>query len=165
MLPERALDRDVYSVFAWKDNLDSFYHWWQKAYFRFLFLPILRFSFRYFKIPSIKQVTVKVTEDSHGTKHTETTFAWFENQGIFEDESQAVTACIGPRYGYKRLPLNRSLPPDTLQYSGDVFPLAKKPNRAAKPVMELVATPRRKLERSAAELKNELTKLNKALGA
>lgn len=127
------VEREVWPVRARKYGIDDRSPWYRKWYFRFVYLPFLRFSFKYMKIPATKEVTVE------GKK---VTFSWWEDQGIFETREQAEAACLGPMWSYKKLPLNRLLAKESAKYDGgDVYPRADKPERFVRPSFE-VMTPR-----------------------
>lgn len=127
---EQRVEREVWPVKARKYGVDAGSPWWQRWYFRFVYLPFLRFSFKRFKIPAAKEVTIE------GKR---VTFSWFEDQGIFETKEQAEAACLGPMWSYKKLPLNRLLAKESSKYDGgDVYPRADKPERFVKPYFEVM---------------------------
>lgn len=128
-----SVEREVWPVRARKYGVDDRSPWWQRYYFRFVYLPFLRFSFQRFRIPAAKEVTV----DGKSI-----TFSWWEDQGIFETREQAEAACLGPMWSYKKLPLNRLLAKESGKYAnGDVYPRADKPERFVRPSFEIM-TPR-----------------------
>lgn len=127
------IEREVWPVRARKYGIDDRSPWYRKWYFKLIYLPFLRFSFKYMKIPATKEVTVE------GKK---VTFSWWEDQGIFETREQAEAACLGPMWSYKKLPLNRLLAKESAKYDGgDVYPRADKPERFVRPSFEIM-TPR-----------------------
>ena len=127
------VEREVWPVKARKYGVDERSPWWQRYYFKLIYLPFLRFSFKYVKIPAMKEVTID------GKK---VTFSWWEDQGVFESKEQAEAACLGPRWSYKKLPFNRLLAKESAKYDGgDIYPRADKPDRFVRPSFE-VMTPR-----------------------
>lgn len=154
MRPERtvqpALDR-IWMVAQWKWELDASTPWYSKAFFKYIFRRFIHFSWNVMKIPAPKGAVIE------GSKQT---FIWFENGGFFSSEDQADLACISEFDGYKDVPLNRSFPPESAQYSSLVFPRQKNPRQhRRKPTFSIVSTPRSEL----AQLENEITKLREEI--
>ena len=144
------VEREVWPVKARKYGLDDRSPWWQRWYFKFIYLPLLRFSFKRMGVPAMKEVIID------GKKIT---FSWWEDQGIFESEEQAQAACLGPMWSYKKLPLNRLLAKESSKYDGgDVYPRADKPERYIQPSFE-VMSPRG----LGPQIKRELKKLSRIL--
>lgn len=155
-LPE---PKDVYKVSVWKWKPDASAPWWQRWYFRFVYLPFQNFSFGVMGIPSAKEVTVESDERGNVRR----TFSWYEDIAIFEDEERADRACLDEPYGYKRQPFNRMAPRDSAQYSGTVFPRKKDPRKWASPTLSLVIRDRKQDEQRDKQLAECLREINQVL--
>lgn len=159
MTPPRPLEIDlpepVFAVSQRKYNIDTGSHWWQRLFFRCIYLPFNRFAFNWMHIPAMGEVSV--TEKK-------TVFSWYEAQGIFTSKEQAKAACHGEFFDIRQFPLNGVLPDESV-HGGHDYPKAGSPDRYAKPSFELVATPRKQIEREGAKLKAQLAKLHQVLDA
>lgn len=155
-LPER-MDR-VWMVAHWKYELDPLTPWYCKAFFKYVYRPLIHFAFTRFGIPTVKGATVE------GGK---TTYCWFENGGFFSSEDQAELACTSPWHGYKDVPLDRAFPPESAQYSSLVFPRQKNPRQhRRRPNFSIVATPREEItnfEKQIMELEKQIKELRRAI--
>lgn len=152
-LPE--VDQDVFLVAQWKFQLDARCNHWQRWWFKFVFLPLVRFSFNYVKIPPVTEVSIE------GDK---TVCSWYEIEGLFLDEHQADLACLGRYWSYKRFPFGRLLPSESAQYGATVFPRAGNPRQREQPQrLALVIKDRKKDERERDELARYIAQLNQAL--
>lgn len=138
----------VYHVSQRKYNIDSRSPWWQRWFFRLIYLPFVRFSFKYVHIPAMDEVEI------NGKKIT---FCWYEDEGVFRDKDCAVNACLGEFWRVKPLPVDRVFPVETAQYNGHWYPRAGKPDRYVRPTFELVTTPRKQQE----QILNEIARLRK----
>lgn len=156
MLPERVPQPDrVWMVAHWKWELDANTPWYRKLFFKYIFRRFLHFSWNTMKIPTPKGVQID------GNKQT---FIWFENGGFFSSEDQADLACTSNWHGYKDVPLDRSFPPESAQYSSLVFPRQKNPRQHRKqPTFSLVVKDRKKEERDQEVLGKYIKRLNQAL--
>lgn len=160
MQPEPAPQpRDVWKVSQWKWNIDTYEPWWRKAFFRYIFLKFLDFSFGTLKVPIPKEVVVE-SDDKGNVRRT---FRWFEDEGIFGSEEQADIACLAEHWGYKKIPFGRLMPSESSQYSGTIFPRKKNPRKWAKPVLSLVTKDRIADEQRDKEWVECLAKLNQVL--
>lgn len=161
MRAEHHIDtpRDVYKVAQWKYEIDPSEAWWRRAYFRYIYLPFLNFSFGRMGVPAVKEVAVE-SDDSGNVRRV---FSWYEDEGIFESEDAARAGCLGERWGYTKLPLGRLMPSESAQYSGTIFPRKKNPTKWAKPVLSLVINDRKQIERERQCLQECLTELNRVL--
>jgi hypothetical protein len=149
--PLPQVDDTIYTVTQWKDELDSTYKWWQKAFYRFLYLPFNEFALRVVKIPRATEVVVKSNEYS---------FRWWEVEGHFSSVHEADIACLTERYCYKDYPFGRQLPGISGQIGhGPVFPRAKDPRKRIQPIMDTTFLPRREVS----WLRNEIARLNQVL--
>lgn len=146
---QHAEPKLVWPVRARKYGLDDRSPWWQRWYFKWIYLPFLRFSFKRMKIPAVKELTID------GKRMT---FCWWEDQGVFETREQAEAACLGPMWSYKKLPLNRLLAKESSNYDGEVYPRADKPLRYVEPSFE-VMSPRG----LGPQIRKELKKLSRIL--
>lgn len=168
MQTEPYLEPDVYPVSAWKRGIDQGSPWWKQWYFDWVYMPFVRFSFKYFHVPAPKQAEVEARvetlPDGVITTITTTTFSWFEDQGIFDSPERAEAACLEPSWGYKPMPLNRLLPRESVKYGGKIYPRADKPLRHAYPNYELVPIPRRLLTKISTEIREEVQRTNRVLG-
>lgn len=156
---EVSSPREVFKVAQWKTDIDPTEPWWRRAYHRWIYLPFQNFSFGVMGVPTVKEVTVE--SDANGS--IKRVFSWFEDEGIFEHEDEADHACLGERWGYKKMPYGRLVPPESAQYSGTVFPRKKNPRRWAKPTLSLIIKDRKEDERASAELAECLAELNHVL--
>lgn len=158
MTPSRPLEIElpmpVFTVGQRKYNIDARCPWWERAFFRCVYLPFNRFAFHWFHIPAMDEVTV--TEKK-------TTFCWYEDKGAFSTRERADAASKNEFDRIKPLYMDVEEPDESVM-NGYIQPRAKKPYRYAKPSFELVATPRKQLERGTAKLKHEVAKLNRVLG-
>ena len=160
MLPEPIPEtRDVWKVSQWKWNLDASAPWWQRWFFKYVYLNFLLFSYSVFKVPAVKEVIVE--SDANG--NIRRTFRWSEDEGIFEHELQADAGCLGEHWGYCRLPFGRLMPPDSAQYSGTIFPRKKNPKKWANPKLSLVIKDRVADERRDKQWAEFLAKMNQVL--
>ena len=150
---------DLYLVIQWKDRPDKKAPWWQHWYYDHIYVPFLRFSFKYFKVPRAKQTSI--TSDDQG--RVTTVFSWFENGGVYDTPEQADVACVDEFDGYKNVPRNRCTPRDSAEYGVVIFPRSKKPKRWARPTMSLVVKDRAKEQEDQQTLKECLHRLNRAL--
>lgn len=147
---EQRIEREVWPVRARKYGVDDRSPWWQRWYFKWTYIPFLRFSFKVMKIPAMKEITIDGKT---------ITFSWWEDQGVFETREQAEAACLGPMWSYKKLPLNRLLAKESSHYNGgDIYPRADKPLRYVEPSFE-VMSPRG----LGPQIRKELKKLHRIL--
>lgn len=150
--------RDVWKVCQWKHDVDVSEPWWRRAYFRFIFIPFLNFSFK-LGIPAVKEVVTESDEQGHIRQR----FQWYEDQGIFESAEAAEAGCLGERWGYCKLPFGRLMPPDSAQYSGTIFPRKKNSKKWARPQLSLIIKDRHQDEQEHNELAACLRELNHVL--
>lgn len=105
----------------------------QCVWFRYFLLPLLRFSIKVFKIPAIGAV------DADGR------FSWSEPVAIATDAQTAKSLCQGEFSRIYWLPVNSSLPEQSVEYKEEVYPNSARPRRfkglfpAAVPASELHA--------------------------
>lgn len=155
MIADRVAEPEiVYHVGHRKYNIDKRCPWWQRAFFRWLYLPFVRFSYRYVHIPAMDEVEI------NGKKLT---FCWYEDGGVFDDEDQAKLACRNQFSRVKPIIKNRVYPWETAQANGHFYPLADKPDRYLKPTFELVVQNRKEVEKKDQKLAAALAKLNQVL--
>lgn len=129
-----------------KYGLDETSPWWRKAFFRAVYLPFVRFSFKWIGIPAID------TKDASGE------FCWHEIEGLFTDEEAAKLVCKGEFWKVTPLPLDAELPGESFQYGGRLYPQASQPRRYARQTFNLtalsdVATLRREIRETAKVLR------------
>lgn len=148
-----------YLVIQWKDRPDSREPWWVHWFYRYVYVPFLRFSFKRFRVPRAKQASVTADEKGRVT----TVFSWFENGGVFDDPERADLACVDEFDGYKPIYKNRCAPRDSAEIGAVVFPRSKKPKRWFKPTMALVVKDRKKDEQEQVTLAATLSQLNQVL--
>ena len=153
--PLPDIGQDVFLVAQWKYELDSRCKWWQCWWFKYVFLPLVRFSFRYVKIPPVTEATAE------GDK---VTCSWYEIEGVFADRDAADLACLGRYWSYKPLPFGRLLPPESAQYGTTVFPRAKNPRNRQQPQrLALVLKDRTREERDQRTLSQYIQQLSRVL--
>jgi hypothetical protein len=157
MMPERVADTQdrVWMVAHWKWDLDPSTPWYRRFFFKYVFRPFIHFSWNVMKIPCPKGIEID------GKKQT---VLWFENGGFFSSEDQADLACISNWHGYKDVPLDRSFPLESAQYSSLVFPRQKDSRQHRKsPTFNLVIKDRVEDERRNKTLADTLAYLNQVL--
>lgn len=155
MMPEASREPEIiYHVSQRKYNIDKRCPWWQKWFFRYVYLPFNRFAFRYMQIPAMDEVEI------HGKKMT---FCWYEDEGVFDDEHAAENACLGEFWRVKPLFKNRVYPTETAQHIGHRYPRAKKPDRYLKPTFALITKDRKQDQREQKTLSESLAQLNQVL--
>lgn len=147
-----------WKVSVWKDDIDPSAPWWQRFYFKQIYLRFLDLSFK-LGIPKTKEVIVE--SDEHG--NVKRTFQWFEDIASFDTEEQADAACLTERYGYMEIPHGRSAPFESAQLKGTVFPRKKNPRKWSKPVLSLIVKDRKQEEKEQDLIKKYLDRLHQAL--
>lgn len=144
----------MYHVSQRKYRIDKHCPWWQRAFFRWIYLPFNRFAFKYAHIPALDEVEID------GRKLT---FCWYEDEGIFDDNDRAEAACLGEFWRVKPMVKNRVYPPETAQRNGHRYPRAGKPDRYGKPQFALIIKDRKEDERKEKTLAEALGYLNQVL--
>ena len=139
---------ELFYVGVRKYGLDANTPWWERVFFRVVYLPFVRLSFRWLHIPA------------QGTLHEDGSFSWVEHIGIAADMKTAQEMCKGEFYVVHALPLNSGLPEDSLQYKGHVYPKSVVPDRYRRRTFPLTAQPLAHL----AVLQQSVTKLRKVVG-
>ena len=151
MRPEHAVSvEQIWKVSLWKYEPDAAARWWQRKFYHWIFVPFLRASFNYVKVPPPKGAVIE------GKK---TTLFWFEDIGNYDSEDQADIACIGENHCYKPQPFNKTMPDPSAQYSDFTFPRRKNPRPRPEPVLDLLITPRQR----HSVLQREVKRLNQVL--
>jgi hypothetical protein len=160
MRAEQQLPRPktIWKVSVWKDEIDPSSPWWQRAYFKYVYLLFQDFSF-WLGIPKTKEVVVESDKDGNVKR----TYLWFEDIGSFDTEEQADAACLTERYGYKEQPHGLSAPFDSAQFKGTFFPRKKRPRKWAKPTLSLIIKDRRQDEQEREQLTECLKQVNQVL--
>lgn len=157
MLPERVshqIDR-VWMVAHWKWELDESTPWYRRFFFKYVFRRFVHFSWNVMKVPCPKGVEID------GRKQR---IFWFENGGFFSSEDQADLACTNEWQGYKDVPLDRSFPLESAQYSSLVFPRQKNPRQHRRaPTFSLILKDRRQEEQQQQTLADYIKKLHRVL--
>lgn len=121
--PAAQLEPDVIKlqlVTVRKYDVDASSPWWRRWYFRGVYLPFVRWSFNKIGIPA------------QGSIDADGRFSWCEYICIATDEETAKQACRGEFYEHHSLPVNSALPPESIQYSEQVYPEGKDPHRYSK---------------------------------
>lgn len=139
---------ELFIVDVRKYQLDEGTPWYERAFFRAVYLPFVRFAHRYFHIPA------------QGTKHPDGSFSWVENIGIATSEAAAQEMCKGEFYKYTALPIDSGLPKESVHYKGHVYPNSIMPDRYRRRTFRYTPQPTEHL----ALLHESVTKLGKALG-
>lgn len=130
MVDPRELNSDVEELFyvgVRKYGLDESSPWWERWFFRLVYLPFVRFAFKWMHIPACSDL------------HPDGSVSWVEHIGIATDEQSAREMCKGEFYVVHSLPVNGSLPKESLQYKGHVYPGSKTPARYIRRVFRLTA--------------------------
>lgn len=126
---------EIYLVSQRKYNLDPSCPWWQKAWFRYVFMPFVRFSFRRMKCAA----PAALEPDGR--------IALIEEQGVYTDRQAAEAACQGEFWQVKPLPVDSPLPCETIQYKGHRYPQSVMPDRYRRRTFPLTAIPLFQLKR------------------
>lgn len=121
---------DVFLVDVRKYGLDESSPRWRRVFFENIYLPFLRFCFKWLKIPA------------QGTIHPDGSFSWVENIGVATEMETACAMCKGEFYRVSRLPLNDELPLESVQYKGHIYPKLAHPNRYNQRVFPLTVVKR-----------------------
>lgn len=151
--------KDVYKVAAWKWGVDAGSPRWRQLFFQWIFLPFLDLAFK-LGIPTPKEVIIESDESGK----TRRTYRWWEDVGIFEHEDQADAGCLDEHTGYTMLPYGRSMPPNSAQYGGTVFPRKKKGSRKwARPKFPFVIKDRKQEEQQQQTLAEYIAELHRVL--
>lgn len=151
--------KDVYKVAQWKWNIDKGAPQWKRLFFTWIFLPFQSFAFK-LGIPTPKEVLVETDERGRVRR----TFRWWEDEGIFDNASQAEAGCLEEHWGYTNLPYGRLMPPGSAQYGVTIFPRKKKGARQwAKLSFPFILKDRKKEEREQRMLAERLATLNQVL--
>lgn len=153
--------KHVFKVSVWKTKPDANASWWQRWFYRFIYLPFQNFSITVMKIPPVKQVIVE--SDAQG--NVRKTFGWFEDLAIVADEHQADNACLTESEFYTRLPFGRLMPEQSAQYEygAPTFPRRKEPRKWNRPVLSLIIKDRKQEEREQDLIKRYMERLHQAL--
>lgn len=122
---------DLFYVGVRKYGLDEGTPWWERWFFRAVYLPFVRLSFKWLHIPA------------QGTYHPDGSFSWVENIGVATSEQMAREMCKGEFYDVRPIPLNGCLPEESIQYKKPVYPKAKSPMRYARRAFRLEAVRRK----------------------
>ena len=100
----------VWLALQWKWGIDESASWYRLLYFRFAFLPLLRFS------KWVMGINPPTHRDPDGN------LGWIEWQGVFADEASARFEAIKHPYGHiVKVPFDSELPACTCETSID-FP-------------------------------------------
>lgn len=137
--PLPQVDQAIYMVAQWKDELDPVAPWWQRWFYRFVYVPFNEIALRVFKIPRATEVLIEGQRVS---------FRWWEVEGFFASEDEADVGCLSERWSYKDYPFGRLMTPESGQYGrGPIFPRAKNPRKRERPILDHSIVPRRELHR------------------
>lgn len=116
-IPSIPEQDEVYLVLQRRYNLDPSRPWWEKAFFRYAFLPFVRFAFKRMHIGA------PAAMDADGS------ISLLEEQGVYWDEETARQNCTGEFWCVKPFPLNTAFPGETVQYKGHIYPHSILPYR------------------------------------
>lgn len=160
---EIPVNEEIYLVSQRKYNLDPSRPWWQKVFFRCVFLPFLRFSFHRVKIgaPGAIEPCGQCNPCIVGGTCANPYIVIIEQQCVCTDPQHAEDACTGEFYSWKPLPLNTALPDESVQYKGQRNPLSVLPDRYRRRTFPLTVTPDQHLQ----EVKRNLEQTIKSLAA
>lgn len=95
--------RWIWRVVQWKYTVDATSKWLKRAYFHYVFLPFIEFSYDRFDLlpPNGRDVTGRL--------------CWTEDQGCFDTEWEAEAEAMKYLYGHAvRVPLRALLPAETV---------------------------------------------------
>lgn len=118
---------EMFYVGLRKYGLDASAPWWERWFFRAVYLPFVRLSFKWLHIPA------------QGTLNADGSTSWVEHIGIATDIDSAREMCKGEFYAIQPLPVNGSLPEKSVQYKGHIYPRAMTPGRYRRRVFRLTA--------------------------
>lgn len=143
----------VYPVRQWRTGLDEHAKSRERWWLRFILLPLLRISRKYFHIPA----PARMVYHPDGR----VTFEWFEDEGIFTDESAALAICENEYWMVKRTRLNERTPPCSCDLNQSMYPLSNTPQRFTEAPLAVRVT----TSASADELIHQVRKLTKVASA
>lgn len=146
--------KNVYCVTQRKYSIDQHSPWWQRWFFRWVYLPFVRFAFKRMSIPAVDAIEIEGKVER---------LCWNEIQGIFTDKDKADLSCMGQFWCVRPIPLDLPLPDDTAQYGGHYYPRADRPDRFGKPSFRLVTKDRVKEQRDQEIIGKYIARLNQAL--
>lgn len=142
---------EIYLVSQRKYNLDPSRPWWQKAYFRYIFLTFVRLSFRYAGIAAA------------GAIESDGTVVIIEQQKVCTTKADAEALCRSQNefWSWKPLPVDTELPTQSVQYKGHHNPLSVIPDRYRRRTFPVTVAP----EHQMREVKRNLEQTIKSLAA
>jgi len=135
----------LYHVAVRKNGLDADSPWWQRWYFRFIWRPFLRFSFKAFQIPAPHKM------------NADGSFTFLEGVGIATNLECADAMCKDECYRVAALPVNVGLPRESIQYEPHTYPRSRIPDRYKRRAFTYAATPTHQM----ADLKRTLENISK----
>ncbi len=117
-----------------KYNLDESRPWWEKVYFRLVWLPVVRFGFKRMHIAA------------PAAMKPDGTIELIEQQGVYLDEAVADAACENEFWSVKPLPFNVELDKKSFQHKGHRYPLSVMPDRYRRRTHPLTTVPVKAIE-------------------
>jgi hypothetical protein len=142
---------DVYLVSQRKYNLDPSRPWRERVFFRYLFLPFVRFAFTHMHVPAI------------GAVEPDGTVVIIEQQRICTDRQAAEALCRSKDefWSWKPLPLDVTLPDASVQHKGHRNPLSIVPDRYRRRTFPVATAPTHQM----AQVKRNLERIIKTAAA
>lgn len=135
-----------------KYNLDEGRPWWEKMYFKYVWMPVVRFGFK------------KMNIAAPAAMKADGTIELIEQQGVYTDPLRAKAALKNEYYCIKLLPLNVALPEKSFQYKGHKYPLSIMPDRYRRRTFPLTTVTTKAVE-LAKQVNKELDSLLEATRA
>lgn len=118
---------EVHLVSQRKYNLDEDRPWWEIAFFGWIWLPVVRFGFKWMHIAAPSAM------------EPDGTIVLIEQQGCFTDRASADACCRDEFYSVKVLPLDEEFPEQSVQSMGHRAPKSVMPNRYRRPYFRSAA--------------------------
>ena len=129
--PAREIEAvdEVYLGEVRKYGIDAQTPWWERWFFRAVFLPFVRFSFKRMHVPA------------HGAVDKDGRFSWVETVIVTFDKERALAACGDEFYCVRTYSPDASLPRESLQHKGHSYPNSVMPDRYRRCTFPLTSAP------------------------
>lgn len=128
-----------------KYNLDEGRPWWETLYFRFVWLPVVRFGFNKMHIagPAAYEPCGECAGCAQKVACLRPVIVLIEQKALYSEPRDAERLCAQNNafWSWKPLPLDAELPDQSTQYKGHRLPGALLPDRYRRPSFPLIAKP------------------------
>lgn len=143
------LTDEIYLVSQRKYNLDENRPFWEIAFFRLIWLPVVRFGFKWMHVPAPSAM------DSEGR------VTLIEQAGAYSELAMAEARCENEFFSVKCLPFDVDMPNLSVQYKGHRTPLSTMPDRYRRRTFPITIAPDHQMQ----EVKRNLEQTIKSLAA